>query len=102
DRVHHEWRDLVERHALLPSGRAWRHLLVGVEAAGPEAAEDAQHREIDLAVPAVGRRIDQPVPTVAAHEAVAGPEVAVQPRRWLVGATEPVESFRDPCQSVDR
>ena len=54
----------------------------------PGRAEQPQHRQIDLAVSAVRRRIDQPRAAVTAPEDVPAPEVAVQPGGRLGRAGE--------------
>ncbi len=101
DRVHHERRDLVERHAVGPSRCERRDLLVGVEGGRTETAEEPHHRQIELAMTAVRGGIHQPVPPVGGPEAVPRPQVAVQPRRRLVGASELAETRRDPTHAVD-
>src|SRR6202042_2883312 len=85
DRVNNEWRNLVQRDAILPTRRERRHLLVGGEASRAEAAEQSHHREIELAVPAGRGGIDEPTVTARVDEPVAGPEVAVQTSRRFVG-----------------
>ena len=75
-------------HALLPAGGERVHLLVGGEAVGAEAAEEPHHRQVELAVAAVGGGVDQPAAAVDVDEPVAGPQVAVQPGRRLGGAAD--------------
>ena len=70
-----------------------RRLGVGVEDARIGGAEQAQHREVDLAVAAVRRRVDEPCTAVRAGQHVAAPEVAVQARGRLGGpASSPIRS----------
>jgi drug/metabolite transporter (DMT)-like permease len=60
DGVHDQRCELMERYAPLPPMCQREHLVVGVEALCPIATEQAHHRQIELAVPSVGGRIDQP------------------------------------------
>jgi fructosamine-3-kinase len=57
--VDQQRRELVQRDALLVAGREWVGLGVGVKAARRRAAEQAQHRQVDLARAAVCSRVDQ-------------------------------------------
>jgi hypothetical protein len=69
--------------------------LVRGERGVAEAAEQSHHRQIELAVSAMRRRIDQPASTVAIDDAVAGPQVAVQSRRRLLGTADGCEISAD-------
>ena len=88
DGVHHERGDLVERDPISPSVGEREDLLVGGEAVVAEAAEQPHHGEVELAVAAVGGRVDQPAAPVGVDDAVAGPEITVQPSRGLDLATD--------------
>ena len=88
----------MEGDAVAPAGGQRRGLVVrgqhGVEVG---AAEQGQHREVGLPVPAVRRRVDQPGP-VRRPQHVARPEVAVQPRRrlgWAGQLREPIAHALD-------
>jgi hypothetical protein len=80
--------ELVQLDALLPSVRQGVDLVVGGEARLAEAAEQPHHRQVGLAVPTVGRGVDDPRAAVHIGEHVAAPQVAVDPRRRLVRAGE--------------
>ncbi len=63
-----------------------RHLLVALQdGVQQRAAEQRQHRQIGLPVPAVRGRVDHMDPAVRAPQHVAAPQVAVQPRGRLGG-----------------
>ena len=81
--VHHEEVELVERHPRLAAGRQRKRLLVGGEDPAAEAAEETHHRQIDLAMAAVHRRVDQARLTLLVGHGVAAPQIAVQARRRL-------------------
>ena len=49
-----------------------------------KAAEQLHHRKVELAVPTMGGWVDEPALSISVDDSVAGPEVAVQPRWWLV------------------
>ena len=77
---------LVETLAVLPAlGEGRRVLVGGIIALQMRQAEQREHREVELAVPAVRRGVDQPDLALLAPEHVAVPQVAVQPGWWLVG-----------------
>ena len=57
------------------------HFVVGAEQALGHRAEQRQHGQVLLGVPAVDRRIDEPRPAVRAEEHVAPPQVAVHESR---------------------
>ena len=82
--VHQQRVELIERDAAFVLGRERMRLLVGVEDARGEAAEEAHHRQIDLSVTAINRGIDEHGRARGVH--VTAPEVAVQARGRLVGA----------------
>ena len=77
-------------------------LRVGGERRVAEAAEQAHHRQVELAVAAEARRIDQPRPTGAIDEAVPGPQVAVQARGRLGLAGEVGDAAGDRVEAADR
>jgi hypothetical protein len=82
-RVHEQREQLPEAHPLAPPVGERGRLVVRRQRAGRHPAEQRQHREVDLAVPAVRRGVDEPRPPGAVGEHVAGPQVAVQPGRGL-------------------
>ena len=94
-RVHEQREQLVELDALLVAGREREALLVGGEEVPAGRAEQPQHRQVDLAVPAVGRRVDQPRAAVASPQHVAAPQVAVQARGRLGRAGELGDALAD-------
>ena len=51
---------------------------------------------------AVRGRVDQPTAAGGVDQAVPGPQVAVQARRWFVGAAELRQSTGEPLQRDDR
>src|SRR3546814_6475385 len=57
---------LVERDPLGPARRQGERFVVGAEARGAEASEEAHHGQVELAVATMGRRVDEP--------AAAGPD----------------------------
>ena len=69
--VHQEGIELVERDALVRSWRERPRFAVGVEDPRTESAEEAHHGEIDFAMPAVDRRVDE-----ARRTSIVGVEVA--------------------------
>ena len=78
-------------------------LLVGGEAVGTEAAEQPHHRQVELAVPAVGGRVDQPAAPVDVDDPVAGPQVAVEPGGRLRRAADLAQPIGvEPLERVDR
>ena len=77
------------------------HVDVALERLRAEPAEQAHHREVELAVTAVGRRVDQPARTVAIDDPVARPQIPVQSRRRRP-VVEPLERPGQPLQAVDR
>ena len=93
-RVDEEGEQLPQHHALLVAVGERVRLRVGGERARRRAAEEAQHREVDLPVAAVGGRIDQARAAVRAGEHVAGPQVAMQASRWLGRPGELVHARR--------
>src|SRR3954468_14729765 len=79
-----QWIELMEPDAVAPT-LAQRPLRVialdhRVEV---RATEKCQHGQVGLAVPAVGRRVDQYRTARRPHH-VSAPEIAVQPRGWIV------------------
>ena len=58
-----------------------------------------EHGEVDLAVPGVGRRVDQPRPALVVDEDVPRPQVAVHPHRRL-GRTGPLGQVRARSRST--
>ena len=90
-----ERRQLMERDAVLPRRRERERIAVGGEHLGTEAAEQAHHGEIELAMPTVGGGVDQPAVTGPVHQSVAGPQVAVQPGGRLGRAAQLGESVGD-------
>ena len=99
DRVHRERRDLVQRDALLPPVGEGIRVGIRGEARVAEPAEEAHHREVELAVATVRGGIDQPVATVGVDQPVAGPQVAVQACGRFRGTAD---SFQAPGQSLHR
>ena len=95
--MHDERCDLVQRHSILPTGLQRERLGVRGEANAREAAEEPHHREVELAMAAVGRGVDQPAAAAEIYQPVAGPQVAVQPRRGFTGV-ERVEPAREPFE----
>src|SRR5664279_1773195 len=85
-RVRGEWIELMERDPIAPAEREWRDLLVALDEAIGQAAEQLEHRDVDLAMTAVDRGIEDR--RLVVHRAgVARPQIAVQARRWF-GRTE--------------
>lgn len=67
-----------------PAVRERRDLLVALEhLLQTGTAEQPQHREVRLPVPAVRGRVDEPDPSVGRPQHIAAPQVAVQPRGRL-------------------
>ena len=86
----------MQRHPVLPTLGERVGLVVGREHHRQvRQPEERQHRQVDLAVPAVRRGVDDPgrgggagggaAGGVGAPQHVAVPQVAVQAGRWLVG-----------------
>ncbi len=86
--MNQQWIELVERNASRCVGCQRPRLLVGGEDALAEAAEEAHHGEVDLAVPTIDRRIDQAGAPDIIDVQVAAPEVSMQSRGELVGGRE--------------
>ena len=90
--------DLVQGNPVAPSAGERMDLVVGGEALVAEAAEQPHHRQVELTVAAVGGGIDQPALSRRVDEAIAGPQIAVQPGRRLVGGAELVEAAGECLQ----
>src|SRR4051794_36596414 len=71
--VDEQRQELPQLDALLVPGRERADLLVGGEEGRTGRAEQAQHREVDLAVAAVGRGVDQPWLPGGVPQLVAAP-----------------------------
>ena len=102
DGVHHERGDLVEGDPIRPPGGKREDLIVRGEAVVAEAAEQPHHGEVELAMAAVGGRVDQPATPLGVDEAVASPEITVQPRRSLDGTTDVAQPTGERPQPIDR
>ena len=100
--MHHERGDLVEGDPIRPPGGKREDLVVRGEAVVAEAAEQPHHGEVELAMAAVGGRVDQPATPLGVDEAVASPEITVQPRRWLDGTTDVGQPTGERPQPIDR
>ena len=100
--VEQQWGELPERDALCCPGCERGPLLIGGEAALGRTAEQAQHREIELAVTAVGGGIDQPGLLIAVGEDVAGPQVAVDAGGRLRWAGDVVDAIDEPVEQGGR
>src|SRR6195256_4388776 len=72
--------EVVELGARLPAERERRRRLVCLVEALAEAAEQACHRQVGLAIAVVDRRVDEYRLTGRAREPVAAPQVPVQER----------------------
>ena len=83
--VHQQREQLPEGHPVGVAVGQRVRLLVGGQEALARRAEQRQHRQVHLAVAAVGGRIDQ---HRGHRHHVAAPQVAVQARRWLGRARE--------------
>src|SRR5580700_10286932 len=79
--VHEERGELEQRHPLLPAGAQGLDLAVGVEQPVRHSAEESEHGEVLLGVPAMDGRVDEPRTAVAPEEDVAPPEVTVHEDR---------------------
>src|SRR5919199_6713924 len=64
--VHEQREELPEAEPVAVAGCERARLLVGGEDALAGTAEQAEHRQVDLAVTAIGRRVDQPGAAVGA------------------------------------
>ena len=83
--VHEERGELEQRHPLLPAGVQRLDLAIGVEQPVGHRAEESEHGQVLLGMPAVDGRVDDPRTAVAPGEDVAPPEVAVhedRPSGW--------------------
>jgi hypothetical protein len=100
--VEQERSELPERRALVGAGCERCLLFIGGEAALGRTVEQAQHREVELAVAAVRGGIDQPGPLVAVSEDVAGPEVAVDARRRLGRTREVIDAIDETVEQGGR
>ena len=92
DCVDDEGSDLVESDSLVPTGGEREHFVVRGETVVAESAEQIHHRQIELAMSAVGRGIDQPAPPAESDQPVAAPQIAVQSRRrfrWTAERVQP-------------
>ena len=83
-------QQLEQLHAIAPTVGQRRRLLVGRQQPRRRRrrSEQRQHRQVDLAVPAIRRRVDQPRTPVRVGHHVARPQIAVQPRRRLTWTRE--------------
>jgi len=83
-------------------GRQQRDLLVRGKDAERRRPEQAQHREIDLAMAAVRRRVDEPGLPVLVRQDIAAPQVSVPARGWLGRSAEVIEAAGEPVELLQR
>ena len=82
--VHHEGQELVGGDAVAPSVSEGQGFVVGTNLPRTESAEEVHHGDVELAMPPLRRRIDEPASPIAVDETVPGPQVAVDQRGRLV------------------
>ena len=80
--MHQQWLDLPEADPIAVALVEWAHFSVGVIEGRGGAAEEFEHGQVDLAMAAVGSRIDQPGRAFAPVD-ISGPEVSVDAGRWF-------------------
>jgi hypothetical protein len=82
--------EMVQGDAALPPAGERSHLGVRVERVRSESAEEAHHRQVELAVTAEARRVDQPGRSVDIDKPVARPQVTMQ-ARWGIGGPDQLD-----------
>ena len=98
--VNEQGIELVERDASLVA--RLERIFGGVRAEDrrAEAAEELHHREVDLPVPEVDRRIDEARRAVLVRDGVASPEIAVEERRRIIRLREHVDAREEGFEAI--